>query len=58
MDARLLDVLIGIASFALFTLLLVGLPYVTAPGTAYLIAIIAFIAVMACAGYVVKEKIT
>jgi hypothetical protein len=58
MDPRLLDVLIGVASFLIFAALLVGLPYVLDAGAAYLVAIVIFIGVMACAGYIVKEKIT
>jgi len=57
MDPRLLDVLIGVARFAIFMVLLVGLPYVLAAGVAYIVAIVIFIGIMACAGYIVKEKI-
>jgi len=53
----MLDVLIGVVSFLIFTVLLVGLPYVMAAGAAYLVAIVIFIGVMACMGYIVKEKI-
>lgn len=57
MDPRLLDVLIGVVCFLIFAALLVGLPYVLAAGLAYLVAIVLFIAVMACVGYIVREKI-
>jgi len=58
MDARLLDVLIGVAGFILLIILLSALPLVMNAGPAYLIAIIVFILFLAFAGYRVNEKIT
>jgi hypothetical protein len=58
MDARLLDVLIGVAGFILLIVLLSVLPLVMSAGPAYLIAIIVFILFLAFAGYRVNEKIT
>jgi len=58
MDARLLDVIIGVAGFILLTLLLVGLPLVMSAGPAYLIAIIVFVLFLAFAGYKVNKQIT
>jgi hypothetical protein len=58
MDARLLDVIIGLAGFILLTILLAVLPMGISAGPAYLIAIIVFILFLAFAGYRVNEKIT
>lgn len=60
MDARLLDVIIGVAGFVLLTVLLTVLPLVMpgAVGPGYLIAIIVFILFLAYAGYKVNEQIT
>jgi len=58
MDARLLDVLIGILGFAILVICLAGLPMlIPATGAAYLIAIIVFVLFLSGAGYMVNEKI-
>ncbi len=57
MDERLLDVTIGLAAFLVLVVLLALLPFVMAPATGYLIAIIAFILVLSGSGYLVNAKI-
>ena len=58
MDARLLDVLIGVLGFAILVVCLAVLPMVIpATGAAYLIAIIVFVLFLSGAGYMVNEKI-
>jgi hypothetical protein len=57
MDARLLDVLIGVTGFALLVILLAALPLVISAGPAYLVAIIIFVLFLSGAGYMVNEKI-
>ena len=65
MDARLLDVIIGVAAFLILIALLALLPIVTVMvvgtayiGAAYIIAIIIFVVFLSGAGYMVNEKIT
>jgi hypothetical protein len=58
MDARLLDVIIGIAGFFLLVALLATLPMIVSAGPAYLLAILVFILFLFGAGYLVNEKIT
>jgi hypothetical protein len=58
MDARLLDVVIGVAAFLILCVLLAVLPMVMIPAYAYLAAIIVFILFLSGAGYVVNDKIT
>jgi hypothetical protein len=58
MDARLLDVVIGVAAFIILSVLLAVLPMVMIPAYAYLAAIIVFILFLSGAGYVVNDKIT
>jgi len=58
MDARLLDVIIGLAGFVLLAILLAVLPLAISAGPAYLIAIIVFILFLAFAGYKVNKQIT
>jgi hypothetical protein len=58
MDARLLDVVIGLAAFIFLCILLVTLPMVLMPAYAYLGAIILFILFLSGAGYLVNDKIT
>jgi hypothetical protein len=58
MDARLLDVLIGVTGFIVLIILLAVLPLVISAGPAYLIAIIVFILFLSGAGYMINEKIT
>ena len=63
MDARLLDVVIGVAAFILLCILLAVLPMVTKmmmmPASyAYIAAIIGFILFLSGAGYLVNDKIT
>ncbi|HVP95823.1 hypothetical protein [Methanoregula sp.] len=58
MDARLLDVLIGVTGFAILVVCLAVLPMIiSVTGAAYLIAIIVFILFLSGAGYMVNEKI-
>ncbi|MHB8163030.1 MAG: hypothetical protein ACYDDV_01635 [Methanoregula sp.] len=57
MDARLLDVIIGLIAFLILIALLAVLPMVMTAGIAYLAAIIVFIFVLSGAGYLVNEKI-
>jgi hypothetical protein len=58
MDARLLDVAIGLAAFIILCVLLAALPLVMVPALAYLAAIIVFILFLSGAGYLVNDKIT
>ncbi len=57
MDARVLDVIIGVAAFILLIILLAVLPMVMLAAYAYLAAIIVFILFLSGAGYLVNEKI-
>jgi len=58
MDARLLDVIIGLIAFFILIVLLGILPMVLVAGYAYLAAILVFILFLSGAGYMVNEKIT
>ncbi len=58
MDARLLDVVIGLVTFIILCILLAVLPMVMTPALAYLAAFIIFILALSGAGYYVNEKIT
>jgi hypothetical protein len=58
MDARLLDVVIGVTAFIILCILLAVLPMVMMPAYAYLGAIIVFIIFLSGAGYLVNDKIT
>ncbi|HWS22573.1 MAG TPA: hypothetical protein VN227_08035 [Methanoregula sp.] len=57
MDARLLDVIIGLSGFLVLIVLLAVLPMVMVAGIAYLTAIVIFILFLSGAGYLVNEKI-
>jgi hypothetical protein len=57
MDARLLDVIIGLLGFLILILMLAVLPMVMVSGLAYLTAIVIFILFLSGAGYLVNEKI-
>jgi hypothetical protein len=57
MDARLLDVIIGLAGFFILIVMLAVLPMIMVAGMAYLAAIIIFIIFLSGAGYLVNEKI-
>ena len=57
MDARLLDVVLGLMRFFVLVAMLAVLPIFMSAGPAYLIAIIIFILVLSGAGYMVNEKI-
>ena len=57
MDARLLDVIIGLSGFLVLIVLLAVLPMVMVSGIAYLTAIVIFILFLSGAGYLVNEKI-
>lgn len=57
MDTRLLDVIIGVACFAVLLVLLASLPVVMEAGVAYVVAIIVFILSLSAAGYLVNRQI-
>jgi hypothetical protein len=57
MDARLLDVIIGLSGFLVLILMLAVLPMMMVSGIAYLTAIVIFILFLSGAGYLVNEKI-
>lgn len=57
MDARLLDVVIGLAAFIILIVMLAVLPMVLPAAYGYLAAIVIFIVVLSGAGYLVNEKI-
>ena len=57
MDARLLDVIIGLAGFFILIVMLAVLPMIMVAGMAYLAAIVIFIVFLSGAGYLVNEKI-
>jgi hypothetical protein len=57
MDARLLDVIIGVICFGILIVLLGLLPRVMDAGTAYVSAILIFILALSSAGYLVNKKI-
>jgi hypothetical protein len=57
MDARLLDVIIGLSGFLILIVMLAVLPMVMVAGVAYLAAIVIFILFLSGAGYLVNEKI-
>ena len=58
MDARLLDVVIGVAAFIILCITLAVFPMVMQPAYAYIAAIVVFIIVLSGAGYLVNDKIT
>ena len=58
MDARLLDVVIGLAGFFILVTMIAVLPMIMVAGIAYLGAIIIFIIFLSGAGYLVNDKIT
>jgi hypothetical protein len=58
MDARLLDVIIGLSGFLILIVMLAVLPMVMVAGAAYLAAIVIFILFLSGAGYMVNDKIT
>jgi hypothetical protein len=58
MDARLLDVIIGLSGFFILVIMLSILPMMMVSGIAYLVAIIIFIIFLSGAGYLVNEKIS
>ncbi|OPY36722.1 MAG: hypothetical protein A4E35_01830 [Methanoregula sp. PtaU1.Bin051] len=57
MDTRLLDVIIGLACFALLLVLLALLPMVMEAGIAYVTAIFLFVLALSGAGYLVNKQI-
>jgi hypothetical protein len=57
MDARLLDVIIGLSGFFILVVMLAILPMVMVSGFAYLAAIVIFVIFLSGAGYLVNEKI-
>jgi hypothetical protein len=57
MDARLLDVIIGLSGFLILIVMLAVLPMVMVAGAAYIAAIVIFILYLSGAGYLVNEKI-
>jgi hypothetical protein len=58
MDARLLDVIIGLSGFFVLVAMLSILPMMMVSGIAYLVAIVIFIIFLSGAGYLVNEKIS
>lgn len=58
MDARLLDVIIGVSGFLVLIVMLAVLPMITVSGVAYLAAVVIFILFLSGAGYMVNKKIT
>jgi len=58
MDARLLDVIIGLSGFFVLVVMLSVLPMMMVSGIAYLVAIVIFIIFLSGAGYLVNEKIS
>ena len=58
MDARLLDVIIGLSAFLILIVLLAVLPIIMISGVAYIVAILVFILFLSGAGYMVNEKIS
>ncbi|MDD4137408.1 MAG: hypothetical protein PHT99_05875 [Methanoregula sp.] len=58
MDARLLDVIIGVMAFILLVVLLAVLPMAMPAALGYIAAIVIFILALSGAGYLVNEKIT
>jgi hypothetical protein len=58
MDARILDVILGLSGFLILIVMLALLPMVMVAGAAYLTAIVIFILFLSGAGYLVNEKIT
>jgi hypothetical protein len=59
MNARMLDVATGIASLAVFIIVLIALPFLLPEekGLAYVLAIAVYIALMSGAGFLIREKI-
>ena len=57
MDARLLDVVIGLSAFIILIVMLAVLPMAMPPAFGYLAAIVIFIVALSGAGYLVNEKI-
>jgi hypothetical protein len=57
MDARLLDVVIGIACFIILLVLLAVLPMIMEAGIAYVAAILIFILALSGAGWLVNKQI-
>ena len=53
-----MDIVSAVGSFLIFITLLILLPGLMDPGIAYIIAIVAFIAVISGAGYMINKKIT
>jgi hypothetical protein len=58
MNARLLDVVIGVIAFIILIVLIAVLPMAIPAAFAYLAAIAVFILFLSGAGYLVNEKIT
>ena len=57
MDARLLDVIIGLSGFLILIVMLAVLPMIMVAGVAYLAAIVIFILFLSGAGILVNKKI-
>ena len=57
MDARLLDVIIGLSGFLILIVMLAVLPMIMVSGVAYLAAIVIFILFLSGAGILVNKKI-
>lgn len=58
MDARVLDILSAVVSFAVFLVFVLVLPSFLEPGIAYLLAIVIFILTMSAAGVSINKAIS
>jgi hypothetical protein len=58
MDARLLDIIIGVSAFLVLVVLFAVFPMFITGGIAYIAAIFVFILFLSGAGYMVNEKIS
>lgn len=56
MDPRIMDIIISVAAFAVFLLLIGILPLFLNAAIAYLAAIVVFIAIMCIAGIMINQK--
>jgi hypothetical protein len=58
MDARLIDIFSAIVCFFILLTLVLVLPRIMAPGTAYLLSIVIFVFAMSGAGIAINKAIT
>ena len=61
MDARMLDIMTGITSLAVFIIVLIVLPMLLpgreGQGVAYVLAIVIYVVLMSGTGFLIREKI-